>query len=66
MFEVTGKYTTAKVMIDDVEESCVAQINHFVNHPAFTNPIAIMPGIHTCSEVLSPYQKSTRWWQPFY
>jgi RNA-splicing ligase RtcB len=46
MFEVTGKYTTAKVMIDDVEESCVAQINHFVNHPAFTNPIAIMPDTH--------------------
>ena len=57
MFEVTGKYTTAKVMIDDVEESCVAQINHFVNHPAFTNPIAIMPDIHTCSEVLSGLPK---------
>jgi RNA-splicing ligase RtcB len=46
MFEIKGKYTTAKVMIDDVEESAMAQINHFVNHPAFTNPIAIMVDVH--------------------
>lgn len=46
MFEIVGKYTTAKVMIDDVEESCASQIHGFVNHPAFTNPIAIMPDTH--------------------
>jgi RNA-splicing ligase RtcB len=46
MFEIKGKYTTAKVMIDNVEESCVSQITHFVNHPAFTNPVAIMPDTH--------------------
>jgi RNA-splicing ligase RtcB len=46
MFEIKGKYTTAKVMIDDVEESCVAQIHSFVNHPSFTNPVAIMPDCH--------------------
>jgi len=46
MFEIKGKYTNAKIMIDDVEESCVAQIYGFVNHPAFTNPIAIMPDTH--------------------
>ena len=46
MFEISGKYTKAKVMIDDVEESCVAQITKFTNHPAFTNPIAIMPDTH--------------------
>ena len=46
MFEIKGRYTTAKVMIDDVEETCVAQINTFLNHPAFTNPVAIMPDTH--------------------
>jgi RNA-splicing ligase RtcB len=46
MFEIKGKYTTATVMIDDVEESCIAQIHSFVNHPAFTNPVAIMPDTH--------------------
>jgi RNA-splicing ligase RtcB len=47
MFDIIGKYTTAKVMIDDVEESCISQIYSFVNHRAFTNPIAIMPDTHT-------------------
>jgi tRNA-splicing ligase RtcB (3'-phosphate/5'-hydroxy nucleic acid ligase) len=46
VFEIKGKYTTAKVMIDMVEETCIAQINHFVNHPSFINPIAIMPDTH--------------------
>jgi tRNA-splicing ligase RtcB len=46
MFEMIGKYTSAKVMIDNVEESCVGQITLFLNHPAFTNPISIMPDCH--------------------
>ena len=46
MFEINGKYTTAKVMIDDVEESCVGQITQFVNHPAFSRPVSIMPDTH--------------------
>jgi RNA-splicing ligase RtcB len=46
MFEISGKHTTAKVMIDDVEETCVSQITQFVNHPVFTNPVAIMPDTH--------------------
>lgn len=46
MFEIKGKYSTAKVMIDDVEELCISQITNFLNHPAFTNPIAIMPDTH--------------------
>ena len=46
MFQITGKYTTANVMINNVEESCVAQISGFVNHPAFCNPVAIMPDTH--------------------
>jgi RNA-splicing ligase RtcB len=47
MFEIRGKYTTARVMINNVEESCVGQITHFTNHPAFTNPVAIMPDTHS-------------------
>lgn len=47
MFEISGNYTKAKVMIDDLEESCVAQITKFTNHPAFINPVAIMPDAHT-------------------
>ena len=46
MFEITGKYTTACIMIDDVEESCISQIVQVTNHLAFTNPIAIMPDTH--------------------
>lgn len=47
MFEIKGKYSTAKIMIDELEESCIGQITSFVNHPAFTNPISIMPDAHT-------------------
>ncbi|MBD3418700.1 MAG: RNA-splicing ligase RtcB [Chitinivibrionales bacterium] len=46
MIEIKGKYTTAKVMIDDVEPICASQIHTFVNHAAFTNPVAIMPDTH--------------------
>ena len=46
MFKIEGKYTDAKVMIDDVEPSCVAQIVQMTNHPSFVNPIAIMPDTH--------------------
>lgn len=46
MYTITGKYTNALITIDNVEDSCVAQINTFVNHPAFTNPVAIMPDCH--------------------
>ncbi|MBN1983161.1 MAG: RtcB family protein [Chitinivibrionales bacterium] len=46
MIVVKGKYTKAKIMIDQVDESCMAQINTFVNHAAFTKPVAIMPDTH--------------------
>ncbi len=46
MITVTGKYSNANIMIDDVEESCMSQIQYFVNHLAFTNPIIIMPDTH--------------------
>ena len=46
MIEVSGKYTTAKIMIDEIEPVCLSQIHKFLNHPAFTNPVAIMPDTH--------------------
>jgi len=46
MIEIPGKYTTAHVMIDDLDPESMSQIYHFVNHPAFTNPVAIMPDVH--------------------
>ena len=46
MIILKGKYATAKIMIDYVEESAMSQINHFVNHLAFTNPISIMSDVH--------------------
>ena len=46
MLEYEGKYGTAKVMIDDIDQATVSQIYEFLNHEAFTNPIAIMPDCH--------------------
>lgn len=46
MFSIKGLYSEANVMIGHVEESCIAQITHFLNHPAFTNPVVIMPDTH--------------------
>jgi RNA-splicing ligase RtcB len=46
MILLKGKFTKAKIMVDMVEESCMAQINTFINHAAFTNPVAIMPDTH--------------------
>ena len=46
MIQFEGKYTKAKVMIDSIEPSCSSQIIEFINHPAFTNSVAIMPDCH--------------------
>ena len=46
MLEIKGKYTTARVMIDDVEQECIDQIYRMVNNPAFTEPVVIMPDTH--------------------
>ena len=46
MLEYQGKYGKAKVMIDEIDETTVSQIYEFLNHEAFTNPIAIMPDTH--------------------
>lgn len=49
MIEYKGKFTTAKVMIDDIEESAVKQITQIVDHEAFTEPVVIMPDVHAGS-----------------
>lgn len=46
MLEIKGKYTTAKIMIDDVEETALNQIYNMVNNLAFTEPISIMSDVH--------------------
>jgi len=47
MLEFRGKYNTAHVMINEVDETTVKQIYQFLNHPAFANTyIAIMPDCH--------------------
>jgi len=46
MIEIIGKHTTAKIMIDNVEETAISQITQFVNNQNFTNPIAIMCDVH--------------------
>ena len=46
MIEFKGKYTTAIIMIDEIDETCAAQIVEIINHPAFTNKIVIMPDTH--------------------
>jgi len=46
MLEIKGKYTTAFVYIDDVEQECIDQIYRMVNNPAFTEQISIMPDTH--------------------
>lgn len=46
MLEIVGKYTTAKIMIDEVEDACLNQVYTMVNNPAFTEKIVIMPDTH--------------------
>ncbi len=44
--KIDGKYTTAIVYTDEVEQTCLDQIKQMVNNEQFTNPIAIMPDCH--------------------
>jgi len=46
MFEMKGKFTNARIMIDNIESECIAQIQRMINHPAFTNQVRIMPDTH--------------------
>jgi len=47
MIQIKGKYNTANVMINEIDQMTREQIQTFVNHPAFANTyIAIMPDCH--------------------
>jgi RNA-splicing ligase RtcB len=47
MIQIKGKYNTANVMIDEIDEATHSRIQSMVNHPAFAKTyIAIMPDCH--------------------
>jgi len=46
MIEYTGPYTTAKVMIDNLDEATETQIHSLLRSPAMSNQIVIMPDTH--------------------
>lgn len=47
MITMKGKFNTANIMIDEIDETTRTQIQGFLNHPAFANSyIAIMPDCH--------------------
>jgi tRNA-splicing ligase RtcB (3'-phosphate/5'-hydroxy nucleic acid ligase) len=46
MITLQGKYGKSNIMIDTIEDECIAQIYGFLNHPIYTNPVAIMPDTH--------------------
>ena len=47
MIELNGKYTNAKIMIDEIEPECMEQIIKMINHEAFTDQVRIMPDTHS-------------------
>lgn len=48
MFEITGKYGTAKVYATTVEDECMSQIYGFMNSPVVEGcNIAVMPDVHS-------------------
>jgi tRNA-splicing ligase RtcB (3'-phosphate/5'-hydroxy nucleic acid ligase) len=47
MFELKGKYTTALITTDNIEEEAISQVVNLINHPASLNSkIVIMPDVH--------------------
>jgi tRNA-splicing ligase RtcB len=47
--ELDGEYTTARVLVEDeslVEQGLLDQVQEFVDHPAFTEPVRVMPDSH--------------------
>ncbi len=44
--QIKGKYTTANIYAKGIEDECIQQIKQLVDHPAFTENIAIMPDAH--------------------
>ena len=47
MFELKGKYATAKIFSDDVDNASISQVIQFLNQPiAEGQTIRMMPDIH--------------------
>lgn len=47
MIEVNGKYNTAKIFTDDVEQGAVGQVIELINQPFAENEkVRMMPDIH--------------------
>ena len=47
--EIDGEHTTARVMVEDerlLEANCREQIQALADHPAFTEPVRVMPDTH--------------------
>jgi len=50
--EITGEHTTATFLVDEeslIEDNCLEQVRTLVDHPAFTEPIRMMPDAHVGS-----------------
>jgi len=46
---ITGEHTTAEFLVDAeslIEDNCLEQVRTLVDHPAFTEPIRMMPDAH--------------------
>lgn len=64
MIDIKGKYTTAKITIDNFESELVSQVMKLANHTAFTNKsIVLMPDCHvgkgSCVGFTSELDKTT-------
>lgn len=46
MIRIDGKYTSAEVMSDHIDETSMSQIVGMVNSPGITGPVRIMPDFH--------------------
>ena len=47
--ELDGTHTSARIMADDeslIEASAIEQIQELIDHPAFTEPVRVMPDTH--------------------
>ena len=52
MFEIKGKYSTAKVFIDNIDEATYSQIQSLVNSKVSEDTkVAIMPDCHAGAKI---------------
>lgn len=46
MIQFGGKYADVKIFTENIENEALSQLFQIANHPAFTNPIRVMPDVH--------------------